>query len=243
MKKVKFILPLIFLLVGVSLAPVKANAGGRIYFDPAEGNYNVGDEFTVVVKADPGNQGIVAIDALINFDADKLEVSGVEERIYFKDESTGTNQSFTYNIENSSGRLAIYSFATIGNFSVDKAGAFAAIRFKAKAAGTANVNLVCKQNASDDSSLWSAESEDLIDCAAVGSGVYTITEESGGGEEEEETTTPTSTPTPTSAATAGGATSTPTPTALPETGILEPLYLGVVLGGIFLGVGFLGLLF
>jgi len=225
-------LSFIFIAVFGLAFPAQAKAGGRLYFNPASGNFTTNNNFTVELKIDPGNEDLVAVDAIVNFDSAKLEVVSVEEVTYFSSTAGGINQGFAYNIENDSGEIAIYSFANKGNFSVNTVGTIAKITFKAKASGTAAVTLVCSEGDNSDSSLWSPEGDDLIDCAAVGSGSYVI---SGG------SSSPTNTPGPT--ATPGGATSTPTPTALPETGIMEPLSLGIVLGGILLGIGILGLFF
>jgi len=222
------ILPILFISL---VNPAKAQAGARLYFEPASGTSAVGEEFSVSVKIDPANNDVVAVDAIINFDFSKLEVVEVEEETYFRDATVGTAQGFAYNIENSTGRISIYSFANVPNFSVNTPGTIATIKFKGKAAGTASVTFLCEAGNNGDSSIWDSEGNDLLDCAAVGSGSYTI-----GGDE------PASTPTPVPTGSTEP-TATPTSSTLPETGVIGPLVLGVFFGGALLGLGALGLIF
>lgn len=225
---------IIFLFLFLALVnPVKARAGARLYLEPASGTSAIGEEFSVSVKIDPANNDAVAVDAIINFDFSKLEVVEVEEETYFRDATVGTAQGFTYNIENSTGRISIYSFANVPNFSVSTPGTIATIKFKGKAAGTASVTFLCEAGNNGDSSIWDSEGNDLLDCAATGSGSYTI----GEGDE------PASTPTPVPTGSVAEPTATPTPSTLPETGVVSPLVLGVLFGGVFLGLGTLGLIF
>lgn len=229
MSKKHFFLAVSFFLISALLWPVKARAGARLILDPASGSYSVNEEFSVKVKVDPANNDIVAIDSIINFDSDKLEVISVAEETYFKSSTVGTAQGFTYNIENDNGKLLIYSFANIGNFSLDTPGTIATIKFKAAAAGTASVTFSCQADSNSDSSLWSAEGEDLIDCAAVGSGSYTIG--SGGSDDGGE-----------SGSSGSTSSSTATPTALPETGVVEPMIFALIFGGLLFVVGYFGLI-
>lgn len=224
-KKISFFLLGWFLLA----LPVKAEGAARFYLEPASGEYSQGEEFEVAVWADPAGGEAVAIDAIISFDATRLEVSSVKEEVFFTQEGVGTNQGFNYDIDNDTGRVSLYSFATVSNFSVSSAGKIATITFKAKGEGTASVSFICQAGGDEDSSIWDTNSEDIVNCSSNGSGSYTI----GGGE----SSSPTPTPTPTTASSPESP--TPTPTALPETGIETPL-MGVIIGGIIiLGSGLL----
>jgi len=222
---------LILLVLGSFLVFPRRAQAARLFLDPATSTVSSGEQFNVQVKVDPAGSGVVAIDAVVSFDATKLEAVDVQEVTYFKDETVGTAEGFTYNIENEAGKVYIYSFANVPNFSVSTVGAIATIKFRAKATGTATATFVCQAGEKNDSSVWDKDGNDLLDCAAVGSGTYTIQEGSGGTTEEQPTPEPTS------------SVSTPTPTALPTTGIETPMSLTVLLGGILLGVGALGLIF
>jgi len=213
--------------VFVFYRPAQAQAGARLYFEPASGNYSIGEEFSVVVNVDPANSDTVAIDAIINYDTGRLELISVENNEYFGKEPAG---GFEY-VENETGKLLVFSFATVQYFSVNTVGKVATVKFKAKAEGTAAVTFVCSSGGDDDTSIWAPPPgyEELIDCAAVGSGSYTI---GSGGE------SPTATPTPGDS----GATATPTSSSLPDSGVIEPLVLTVAMGSLLVGLGFLGLI-
>jgi hypothetical protein len=214
--------------------PTQAAAAGRLYLEPATKTVTEGESFDVYVWVDPGGAETAAVDAIINFDAVRLEAVSVDEETYFTNETLGSFQGFIPKIDNENGKISIYSYANQQNSYVTAAGKIAKIQFKAKATGTANVNFVCQAGGSGDSSVWDKEATDIIDCNAVGAGTYTINAASAGGE-----TTPT--PTPTSTATGGEATSTPTPTSsqLPQAGIPAPLFLIAAFGVITSMIGLL----
>jgi len=226
----KKFLAFLVLFFTFSLSGAKASfASGRLYLDPASGNYSIGDQFDVSVMADPGTSQIVAIDGLINYDNTRLEVVKVEEATFFKNE-TGTYQGFSYSNDADTGRISIYSFATIGSFSVTTAGKIATVTFSATAQGEAAASFVCQAGSSEDSSMWDTASEDSIDCGSNGSGTYTIGAATG------PTNTPT--PTPTTASTAPDS-PTATPSELPQSGIEMPLLIVLLGGALLLGAGLL----
>jgi len=224
---------LFFLFLGLFLMlPVKAaSAAGRFYLEPASGTYSSGEEFDVAVWVDPGGGEAVAIDGLIGFDTTRLEVVSVTEEAFFTQAGVGTNQGFSYTTDADNGRITIYSFATIGNFSVTTAGKIATIKFKAVSEGTATASFVCQSGGEDDSSIWDSKQADLVDCPSNGSGSYTISAAGGGA-------SPTSTPTPTTASSAPDS-PTATPSQLPETGIETPLIIVMIGGLVILGAGLL----
>jgi hypothetical protein len=225
----KFLVFLV-LLFAFSLGKTRAVfASGRLYLDPASGSYSIGDQFDVSVMADPGTSQIVAIDGLINYDNTRLDVVKVEEAIFFKNDA-GSYQGFSYSSDADTGRISIYSFATIGNFSVTTAGKIATVTFKATAQGEAAASFVCQAGSSEDSSMWDIASEDSIDCGSNGSGTYTIGAATG------PTNTPT--PTPTIASTAPDS-PTATPSELPQSGIEMPLLIVLLGGALLLGAGLL----
>ncbi|MFH1601592.1 MAG: cohesin domain-containing protein [Candidatus Shapirobacteria bacterium] len=242
---------LIFLFFLSLARPAWALAGPRFYLDPASGSYSVSEDFTVSVKIDPAGNDIVSIDAILNFDADKLKVTDVQAESYFVG-PLGNQQGFNYILDNDAGEIQLYSFMRETNSTINTAGAIAKIYFEAKEEGTASVTFVCSSNIEGDSSIWTAEGEDLIDCDSVGSGSYTI---SDGGDMPDPTNAPVPTatsapvdddtpvPTSTPAGTGGeSATNTPTSAQLMDSGIVEPLVVAVFLGSVFIALGFLGLI-
>ena len=231
MKKTLIFLVSFFLFSFASCRSVFA--AGRLYLDPASGNYSVDDQFDISVMADPGTSEIVAIDALVNYDNTRLEVVKVEAANFFYDEAAGGNyQGFSYSDDADTGRISMYSFATIGNFTVTTVGKLATITFKALAQGDAAASFVCQAGSSEDSSIWDSNSDDAIDCGSNGSGTYTI------GAVSPETPTSTPTPTPTTASSAPDS-PTVTPSELPQSGVEMPLLIVLLGGALLLGAGLL----
>ncbi len=204
-----FVLPAVVFVFIWHVSTVDAKAGPRLYFEPADGNYNVGDTFDVILQIDTGEKEAMAADALISFDQNKLKVNQVSEGDFFS--------GFDYNIENANGKLTIYSFSEQALVTNSGVGEIATITFEATAEGTASVSFLCESGVDTDSAIWDQSGNDLIDCAACGSGSYTI----GQGEPEPEPTTAPEEP-------------TPTPSELPETGIETPLLIAALGGGIML---------
>ncbi len=218
---------LVLLFLGALVHPLEAQAGARLFFDPEAGNYEVGDEFSVKLEIDPASQDVYAVDTLINYDSDKLSVKNVEVESYFTG-PLGDQQGSQFKIDEDDASLLIYSFANILDISMNTVGTIATIDFEALAEGVASVTLACDSGVDGDTTIWPPEGDEITDCASVGSGSYTI----GSGVAD-----PTATPTDTGS---GGA--EPTASELPDSGIIEPLILTIVLGTLFVGLGFLGLI-
>ncbi len=216
---------LIFVFVFLWQGAVSAvEAGPRLYFEPASGEYSVGSEFDVAVKIDTGSQEAMAADALISFDSSRLSVSQVTSGSFFS--------GFDYNIENSNGKLTVYTFSEQALQTNSGVGNLATIKFEALSEGTASVSFLCQAGDDTDSAIWDQQGNDLVDCAACGSGSYTI----GGGTQPTNTTAPTTAPdqpTNTPAPTTAPDAPTPTPSELPETGFEIPLFI-FGLGGILM---------
>ena len=233
MKKTLIFLVSFFLFSFASCRSVFA--AGRLYLDPASGNYSVDDQFDISVMADPGTSEIVAIDALVNYDNTRLEVVKVEAANFFYDAATGSSyQGFSYSDDSDTGRISMYSFATIGSFTVTAAGKLATVTFKALAEGSAAASFVCQAGSSEDSSIWDSSSNDAIDCGSNGSGTYTIE----AGSPETPSSTPTLTPTPTEASSAPDS-PTATPSELPQSGVEMPLIIVLLAGVLLFGTGLL----
>ncbi len=216
----KFIFPLtvfIFLWYG---STVSARANPRLYFEPATGSYNTGDAFNIVVKIDTSDEEAMATDALISFDQNKLKVNQVTSGQFFS--------GFNYNIENSNGRLTIYSYSEQALVTRSGVGDIATVSFEATAEGTAAMSFLCEAGNDTDTGIWDQGGNDIVNCGACGSGSYTIGGQAPTATPEPEA--PTATPEPEAPPEAP----TPAPEALPDTGIETPLIMVALGGGIML---------
>ncbi len=217
----KVVFTVIFFIGLWQAGTVFAQAGPRLYFQPSSGNYEVGETFDILVKIDTGDKESMAADALISFDESRLKVNEVVEGDFFS--------GFDYNIENNNGKLTIYLFSEQALVTNSGQGDIATVTFEATAEGTASTSFLCESGVDTDSAIWDQQGNDLIDCAACGSGSYTI------GESAQPTNTPaeaTNTPAPTSTTAPDQPTSTPS--SLPETGIETPIMIAVIGGGLML---------
>jgi len=150
-----------------------------------------GRTLAVEVKINTGGKNISSADAVVVFDSTLLEVSSVEEGLFFPTTTSDTSVL---------GEVKIYGVAD-SNAPKTGTGVLATINFKAKKAGTARLTFSCQSGSTADSNINEGQI-DVIVCSANGTGSYTITAAALGGEEA----------TPTGEATT---------TALPETGIFE----------------------
>jgi len=161
-------------------APVKAFAAPRFTFTPSTGNYTVGTNISVIVGAESDAEKVLAMDVMGTFDATKLELLSV-------DKVSQPAFDFTYDpgaakIQNDTGGFevtlapastSLYDSATVS-------GPLLTLTFRAKAVGTAIVNLACTQGNTRDTNIANQDGADVVSCADNQSGSYTITEGAGG---------------------------------------------------------------
>jgi hypothetical protein len=161
-------------------APAKAFAA---YFELSPQNLTQGKdtEFNINLYLNTGGKLINAIDALLNFSTNLLEVKEISFSSRFP-----TNIK-SYN--NSTGKIELHSAAfSISDISSSN-GTVATIKFKTKAEGTASVYFTCNPGQTTDSNiLESGTSNDIIDCNSNKGGEYKI----------QEGASPTPSPTPSS---------------------------------------------
>lgn len=244
MKTRKLLLTILAFFLLTVFRPALANAAPRLFLDPSSGNFSNGDQIEVAVSIDAGDQEVMATDTLLNFDSSKLEVTSVTDGGFFEEMQYVTDD----------GRVTIYAYPKQALQTKTGTGILAQIVFTALAEGTASASFLCEAGSDSDSNIWTAEGNDVIDCAANGSGSYIIG--TSGGETTPTPTptistgtgTPTLTPTPTTTdsvtntptpttATGSGATATPTPSELPETGFEIPAIVLLLGGGIMVLLG------
>jgi hypothetical protein len=206
---------LVFLSLVAAKWGVKAVwAGPRMFLDPATGSYS--SDFQVVLKIDTETETVKASEALLDYDTTRLGVVSVvlPANPFFRE--------MGYDVNEEGGELLIYNYE-MDMFGKTGTGDLAVITFSVLGSGTAEVNFVCEAGVTTDSNMSGGEnSEDLIDCASVGSGSYTLASSGT----VVSTATPTtalsaSTATPTTASSASTATPT-TASELPETGFALP---------------------
>lgn len=242
MTKRIFLLAPVYLLGILVIGTRAVVAGPRFYFEPASGNYNQGSDFSVTVKIDTGQKEAMAGDAVINFDSSRLTVVQVTNGGFFS--------GFDYDVESGSGRLTIYAFSEQALQTKSGTGDLAVITFKVASGGTASVSFLCQAGNDTDSAIWDAQGNDLIDCAANGSGSYSLGQADSDSGEDTSTEGNTSTGGDTSTGDTSGDTSpggdtsmtthsapeapTPTPSQLLATGIETPLLILGISGGIIL---------
>jgi len=202
----------VLVVLAVMSLDVKAVwAGPRMYLDPATGTFS--SNFDVVLKIDTETETVKASEAIMTYDATRLSVVSVvlPSNPFFKE--------MGYDDDSDSGELLIYNYE-LDMFGKTGTGDLAVITFSILSSGTAEVNFVCQDGVTTDSNMSGGEnSEDVIDCASVGGGSYTLSSDGS---------TPAATATPgtaTATVTPGTTTATATPTTateLPETGFALP---------------------
>ena len=177
-------------------------------FSPAATTIETGETLAVAVEINTGGKNINSADAVVAFDSSLLEVTSVEEGLFFPTTTSDTSVL---------GEVKIYGVAD-SNAPKTGTGTLATINFKAKKAGTARLTFSCQSGSTADSNINEGQI-DVIVCSANGTGSYTITAATVpvGGEEATST---------------GEATST----ALPETGVFE-LTAGLLGVGFFFSLG------
>ncbi len=217
MKNKVFLFNFFWILAGVFAMNTKAAvAGPHQSLDPANGNYKVGQSFTVTAKMDSGGQVIGGADGVGTYDADILELVSVEKApsMVFSNTDDGGNCSIS---EFELGKFSYACYSNSNTSSNSDSGDLVVFTFKGKAVGTGKVVFTCVQDSTTDTNIIKTDPvSDIIVCSENINGTYVISE----GTEE------TSTPTPTSTSSS----SEDTTEELPQTGVIGGT-LGLILFG------------
>lgn len=157
-----FGLSFFILIFAFCILPSKARAQkASLYFVPSSGTYTVGSTFLIQVKVNSGGVAINAADGTIIFDPDKLEVTRLskEGSIFslWVQEPTFSNSLGTINF---AGGKPSPGF-------IGAAGTIFNIYFRAKTAGTANLNFASGSVLADD-----GKGTNIL--GSLGTGVYTL---------------------------------------------------------------------
>ncbi len=178
------------LVFGVSAKAVFA--GPNLSLSPETGNYNVGQEFDVIVKLDPGGEEVSGADGKGTYDGARLELVSIKESpsLVFTDAPNSLEEVRGCDInEEDIGR---FSFTCMANNHLDpgsSGGDLVIFKFKAKSTGTALVKFDCTAGSTTDSGITRNDPvADVIVCGENKNGTYII--EAGSG------SSPTNTPAP-----------------------------------------------
>ncbi|NMC36255.1 hypothetical protein GYA49_04385 [Candidatus Beckwithbacteria bacterium] len=141
---------------------------------PASGSYDEGDSFSVKLDLVVSSESVDGVDAVLNFDEDKLEVTQITEGTLFDNHPV---KSF----DNTNGKITISALVASTNpvDPVTTSGTIATITFKAIDGGTAAVDFVLQ---TDDSVNYSYISENETSNNILSgrtNGSYTITADDG----------------------------------------------------------------
>ena len=129
----KLILPVSIFIVSVFIHPLSAHAAS-LFLPPSSGTYKVGQTFSVGVYVGSADQAMNAVEGVISFPKDILEVTGVSKSgsilNLWVQEPAFSNAGGTANFEG-----IVYNPGFNG-----KSGKIVTVTFKAKAQGSASVN-------------------------------------------------------------------------------------------------------
>lgn len=204
-----FVISALFLATRVEAATLK--------FTPQTSSTTTNSIMSITIDVDTGGENTSGVDAVINFPNSLVSVESVESGTFY---TTVVNSKETSVVR-------ITGYAATGT-NVNGTGTLATLRLRALNPGTATLSFSCTTGQTNDSNINKSGtgSEDIIDCAALQQGTYTITGAS--------TTTPTVAPGTATGTTGTTTTSTATITQLPQTGFLDTVGL---LPAFLIGIG------
>ena len=202
-----------------------ANAA-YFYLDPKTKTAPAGSTFEVILKINTEGQETTSADVVLLFDQDVLEVTNVAAIDVF----------YPQNFKNiSAGK--VYIGGAVESAAQSKSGdnIMAAITFKGKTDGTTVARFDCAPGKTSDSNISKNDDQatDILDCAKLVNGTYTIGSNGDSSPTPKPTFQPTCTPSPQAP--------TPTPTSgeLPEAGIITPSIFLLAIGALLTTLGFL----
>jgi len=194
--------------------------------DPKSQNVSQNDTFDVKLNINTENEQTTAADVVLIFDQEVLEATEI-----------AAGDFYPQNFKNiSAGK--IYIGGSVEKATQTKAGTdlLATITFKGKSAGSSVLRFDCTPGKTSDSNIIKGEElTDILDCAKLENGTYTV-----GGGNNNPTSTPKPTFQPTCTVTPSPKPPTATPTGeLPEAGTIAPSILLLGIGAFLTGLGIL----
>lgn len=157
-KRILFFLAIFFFL---RLSLPKSVLAASLSFSPSQGSHSLNESFSVNVILNTNTAQVDGVDALINFDATKLQVSSATLGTLFTNKLT----------ESASGGTITFRATSAAGSPFVGSGTLATIVFKGISQGTANVNFNFTPGSTVDSNVASAGSDVL---SSVGSASFTI---------------------------------------------------------------------
>lgn len=165
-----FQLSIIFFALVFLSFPAKAWAA-TFSLSPATKVVSVGDEFDVAVMIDTAGEAAVGADAIINYDALKLQAVSASLGSLFSVKSAEDKSTL--------GKIIFRATTAGATESFTGAGTFATITFKALAAGVVTVSFDFTQGSTTDSNIAKSGGTDVL--TAASSGTYTVSTSGIGG--------------------------------------------------------------
>jgi len=189
MKNIIKILPILMLFWVVSVKAV--SAAPRLTLNPNSGDKNKNEEFQVRLGAQSEGKKIAGLDAIMNYDATRLELTEKPSLI-----TAGGNFDLYSSTTDGKITISMVQKTTGGALEVPAlAGDYVVMKFKTKdLLGTARISFVCTASSLTDSNLLTNENNtvlDVISCSDNQQATYEIKEGSSSGGS---TATATSTP-------------------------------------------------
>lgn len=191
------------------LQPVSALAA-TLSLNPQTSAVSLNVPFDVTIDIDTKGENTTATDVVLTFDPSFLEISNLT----FSDPSLyPTNTKI---LDNTNGKIRMTSTQEDPVNSYKGAGTLATLNIKPKALGNATLTFSCETGKTNESNIFKkGTSTDIIECANLGNGVYTISQ----GQQLGATVT-----------------STPQPT-MPQSGNIGPTGALLIGGAALLGIG------
>lgn len=196
------------LTLGLFFLPLEtALAAPRLFFEPASTNLQKDYSYEATVKIDVESQSAFGADAVISYNPDNLEITGVANGGFFSDFGSANDTA--------AGRLELHGY--FGSLFDSKSGSGILAKFSVKAKtnnGSDQLVFVCNSN-SNSSQILNTSGQNIISCSSLNRFSLTYT--------GAPTATATLTPIPT-------ATQKPQPTATsapPQPGNIDPVCTGL----------------
>lgn len=196
----------------------------NLRFNPTSGTVRVGSTVDFDVRIDTGGEAVTSADAYIEYDPNFVEIVSVTDGNFF--------QTVTHNDVKTSGRLYIAGIVTnAATFKIGE-GLLASVKLKGLKNGDITLRYICEQGSTTDSNIAKNDinATDIISCSD--NNTYKLTIGSSSNPNDNNTNNNSNT---------GGSTSNNNqssnyqkPNTLPQTGTVEKVILGSVLGiGLF----------
>ncbi len=188
----------------------KSVFAGTLSLNPSNQAVTLNVPFSVTIELDTKGENTTATDIVLTFNPALLEILSVD---FIQPPLYPTN---TKVLDNTGGKIRMTATQEDAVNSYKGSETLATLKFNPKAIGTANVTFTCDVGKTNDTNMFKkGTSTDIIECASLVNGVYTI------GTSGQTGVLPTSTPKP----------------SLPASGNIGPTGIILIGGAALLGIG------